>query len=66
MIDEIWMMRKKYLEKMPELKKKHRHVYLFRSALLQFLEKQFQRAWVQHFTMSAELGRVKVWPMDEN
>ena len=42
-VDEIWLLRKAYPEKLPEWKIKHRHILKFRSKLLNFLEKQFDR-----------------------
>jgi hypothetical protein len=62
-VDELWMLRKEYPEKLPEWKIKHRHILKFRSKLLKFLEKQFGRDWVQNFKEIAEMQRVRVWPL---
>ena len=62
-VDEIWMLRKEYPEKLPEWKIKHRHILKFRSKLLKFLEKQFGRDWVENLKEKADMQRVRVWPL---
>ena len=64
MIDEIWMLRKKYPEMIKELKWRHRQIFLLRSKLLKFLENNFRRIWVQHFISTAESVRIKVWDLE--
>ena len=61
-IDDLWRLRKKYLEQLQELKNKHRQIFQFRSKLLKFLEKQFCHKWVQSLLDRAELLRVKELP----
>ena len=66
MIDEICMLTKKYPEMTMKWDGRHKQMIHFRSELLKFLENQFEKVWVQHFTSTAESVRVKVWPFDEN
>ena len=62
-VDEIWLLRKAYPEKLPEWKIKHRHILKFRSKLLNFLEKQFGREWIWNLKEKADMQRVRVWPL---
>ena len=62
-VDEIWLLRKEYPEKLPEWKIKHKNILKFQSKLLKFLEKQFGRDWVQNLKERAEMQRVRVWPL---
>ena len=62
MIDEICMMRKKY--PLMDWKRRHKQILIFRSELLKFLENQFEKVWVKHFTSTAESVRVRVWPLE--
>jgi len=60
MIEEIRMMMVQNPEMEQEWQKKHFEIFQFKAALLKFLEKQFQRVWVLHFTKSAEFVRAEV------
>jgi hypothetical protein len=62
-VDEIWLLRKEYPEKLPEWKIKHRHILKFRSKLLKFLAEQFGSDWVQNLKERADMQRVRVWPL---
>ena len=62
-IDEIWMLRKAYPERLQEWKVMHNQVLFFRSKLLRFLEKEFGRDWTKNLIEMAEEQRVRVWPL---
>ena len=62
-VDEIWMLRKVYPEKLQEWKTMHRQVFVFRTKLLRFLEKQFGRNWTKNLVERAEEQRVRFWPL---
>ena len=62
-VDEIRMLRKSYAEKIQEWKVMHREVFIFRSMLLRFLEKQFGRGWTQNLIEKAEEQRIRIWPL---
>ena len=53
-------LRKEIPAQMQEWKWKHRLIFRFRSKLLRFLEKQFDRAWVKTLIESTELKTVEV------
>ena len=62
-VDELWMLRKEYPERLQEWKMKHRQIFMFRSKLLKFLEKSFGRGWSQNLIERAEMQRVRIWPL---
>jgi len=64
-IDEIWMMRKEEPVQIQVWKMKHKIIFIFRSKLLKFLQKQFDHNWVENLKKTAENGRVKVWLLTE-
>ena len=53
-------LRKEIPAQLQEWKWKHRLIFRFRSKLLRFLEKQFDRAWVKTLIESTELKTVEV------
>ena len=53
-IDELWMLKRRIPGQLQEWKLKQRQIFLFRSKLLQFLEKSFGREWVQEFNERAK------------
>ena len=62
-VDEIWMLKKAYPERLQDWKLMHNQVFLFRCRLIRFLEKQFGRHWTQNLIEKAEEQRVRIRPL---
>jgi len=59
-VDEIWMLRRGYPERLQEWKVMHSQIFIFRGKLLKFLEKQFGRGWTQELIEKTNEQRKKV------
>ena len=64
-IDELWMLRKEKPEQLQEWKMKHKQIFNFRSKALKFLERSFDRDWVNGLIKRADLQRVRVLHLDD-